>query len=85
MDPVAGIGLTKQPRKLQVFQPFFVSLNLPNAVKRDEVLSIPIAVFNYLNNDLDVEVTIHNTEQELEFVKMENEIDTPSRLFLIHI
>lgn len=78
MDPVSGIGLTKEPRSLQVFQPFFVSLNLPYSVKRGEVISIPVGVFNYLDEDFDVEVTLHNTDQELEFVQMANEVDAPS-------
>lgn len=78
LDPVTGLGIIKQPASLEVFQPFFVSLNLPNAVKRDEIVSISATVFNYLNSDLDVEVTLHNTDQDLEFVKMENEADTPS-------
>lgn len=78
LDPISGIGLTKEPRSLEVFQPFFVSLNLPYSVKRGEVISIPVGVFNYLDEDFDVEVTLHNTDQELEFVQMANEVDAPS-------
>lgn len=79
LDPVTGLGLIKQPTTLQVFQPFFVSLNLPYAVKRDEIVSISATVFNYLSDNLNAEVTLHNTDQDFEFVKMENEIDTPSK------
>lgn len=81
MDPIAGLGLTKEPRSLQVFQPFFVSLNLPYSIKRGEVLSIPVGIFNYLEDEFDVEVTLHNTEQQLEFVQMANEVDSPSKTF----
>lgn len=81
LDPISGLGLTKEPRSLQVFQPFFVSLNLPYSVKRGEVISIPVGVFNYLDDDFDVEVTLHNTDQELEFVQMANEVDAPSEFF----
>ncbi|XP_031630826.1 CD109 antigen-like isoform X2 [Contarinia nasturtii] len=77
LDPISGLGLSKEARNLQVFQPFFVSLNLPYSVKRGEVVSIPIGIFNYLDDEFDVEVTLHNTEQELEFVQMANEIDSP--------
>lgn len=80
LDPISGLGLTKESKSLQVFQPFFVSLNLPYSVKRGEVISIPVGVFNYLDDDFDVEVTLHNTDQELEFVQMANEIDAPSKL-----
>lgn len=47
-------------------------------MKRGEVISIPIGIFNYLDDDFDVEVTLHNTDQELEFVQMANEVDAPS-------
>lgn len=62
-----------------MLQPFFVSLNLPYSVKRGEVISIPVGVFNYLDDEFNVEVTLHNTDQELEFVQMANEVDSPSK------
>ncbi|XP_055295249.1 thioester-containing protein 1 allele R1-like isoform X3 [Sitodiplosis mosellana] len=77
LDPISGLGLSKEPRSLQVFQPFFVSLNLPYSIKRGEVLSIPVGIFNYLDDEFDVEVTLHNTDQQLEFVQMANEVDSP--------
>lgn len=80
MDPVNGLGLTKQPRTIQTFKPFFVSLDLPYSVKRGEVLTVSIVVFNYLNRDLDTDVTIHNEEQDFDFVEMNNEVgDNPSK------
>jgi Alpha-2-macroglobulin family len=75
IDPITGLGLTKQPRTLNVFQPFFVSLNLPYSVKRGEVVSIPIVVFNYQDKDTNAEVTLHNTDQEFEFTEISNEIE----------
>ena len=71
--------MTKMPRKLEVFQPFFVSLNLPYSVKRGEVVAIPIVVFNYMDNDIDAEVTLDNTAQEFDFVDIAEEgSDAPS-------
>lgn len=78
LDPINGLGLSKEPRNLQVFQPFFVSIDLPYSIKRGEVLSIPVGIFNYLDDEFDVEVTLHNTDQDLEFVQMSNEVDAPS-------
>jgi CD109 antigen len=75
IDPITGLGLTKTPRTLNVFQPFFVSINLPYSVKRGEVVSIPIVVFNYQDNDQLAEVTLHNTDQEFEFTEISNEIE----------
>lgn len=68
IDPVTGLGLTQMPRVLEVFQPFFVSLNLPYSIKRGEVLHLPAIVFNYLENDVDADVTLHNEDDEFEFV-----------------
>lgn len=68
LDPVTGLGLMKTPRVVEVFQPFFVSLNLPYSIKRGEVLQLPAIVFNYLENDVDAEVTLHNEDDEFEFI-----------------
>lgn len=81
MDLINGLGLTKQPTNLQVFQPFFISLDVPYSVKRGEIVSIPIAVFNFLDSSLEVEITLHNTDRELVFVQMENEIESPSKVY----
>lgn len=67
IDSEHGLGLTKTPTKLQVHQPFFVSLNLPYSVKRGEVVSVPCTVFNYLPQQADVEVTLENMHDEFEF------------------
>lgn len=85
LDPINGLGVSKEPKNIEVFQPFFVSLDLPYSVKRGEVISIPVGVFNYLDDDFDVEVTLHNTDQDLEFVHMANEVDAPSKLTLTFI
>lgn len=80
VDPVTGLGLTKNPSKLEVFQPFFVSLNLPYSIKRGEVVSVPIVVFNYMEQDVNAEVTLHNDDQDFEFVETSNEVEVaPSK------
>lgn len=79
IDLITGFGMTKQPRKLEVFQPFFISLNLPYSVKRGEVVAIPIVIFNYMDNDVQAEVTLDNSGQEFEFTEITNEVrETPS-------
>lgn len=70
INPERGLALTKNPCKLQIRQPFFVSLNLPYSIKRGEVVDIPCIVFNYLEQQLDVEVTLENLHNEFEFVDM---------------
>ncbi|XP_058125769.1 thioester-containing protein 1 allele R1-like [Anopheles coustani] len=82
VNPIYGLGLTQQPRRLKVFLPFFVSTNLPYSVKRGEVVAIPIVVFNYLEDDQTAEVILHNDEQEFEFADVENEVVESSKLEL---
>lgn len=67
IDAEHGLGITKAPTKLRVHQPFFVSLNLPYSVKRGEVVSVPCTVFNYLQQTVDVEVTLENEHNEFDF------------------
>lgn len=69
-----GLGLTKTARRLQVFQPFFVSLNLPYAIKRGEILTVPIIVYNYLEHDVDASVVLHNHDNEFDFIDSDNSI-----------
>ena len=78
IDPLTGLGLTKQPSKLTVFQPFFVTTNLPYSIKRGEVVSIPVLVFNYMEDDQEAEVTLFNSEGEFEFTEI-NEADNQVR------
>lgn len=68
VDVENGLGLTKVPRILEVFQPFFISLNLPYSIKRGEILSVPVILFNYLEEDLVADVTLKNDHDEFEFV-----------------
>lgn len=80
IDPITGFGMTQNPRTLNVFQPFFVSTNLPYSVKRGEVVSIPIVVFNYMENDVQAEVTLENVNQEFDFTEITNEVNpNPSK------
>lgn len=67
------MGLTRQPSKFNVFQPFFVSTNLPYSIKRGEVVAIPVVVFNYLDGDQRAEVTLFNNDGEFEFAEVDED------------
>ncbi|XP_055684022.1 thioester-containing protein 1 allele R1-like isoform X2 [Lutzomyia longipalpis] len=82
IDPLTGFGMTQNPRTLKVFQPFFVSTNLPYSVKRGEVVSIPIVVFNYMESDVNAEVTLENVNQEFDFTEVANEVNPSPKLEL---
>lgn len=73
LNPTIGLGMTTQPTKLRVFQPFFVSVNLPYSIKRGEVIAIPATVFNYQNFELPVSVTLHNDNNEFEFIDIDED------------
>lgn len=68
IHPEHGLAITKCPTNLRVEQPFHISLNIPYSVKRGEVVSIPVSIFNYLQNDVDAEVKLENENGEFEFV-----------------
>lgn len=79
VDPINGLGLTRQPSKFTVFQPFFVSTNLPYSIKRGEVVTIPFTVFNFLENDQTTEVTLFNEDREFEFAEVNESKDKVQR------
>lgn len=68
IHPEHGFAITKCPTNLRVEQSFHISLNLPYSVKRGEIVSIPVSIFNYLQNDVDAEVKLENENGEFEFV-----------------
>lgn len=68
LDSKTGLGLTKNPKSFKVFQPFFVSLNLPYSVKRGEVVAVPAVLFNYLDTDVTAELTLQNENGDFELV-----------------
>jgi CD109 antigen len=75
VNPEYGLGLTIEPSKLEVFQPFFVSTNLPYSIKRGESILIPAIIFNYLEKDLTSEVFLHNEFDEFDFAETGSEED----------
>ncbi|XP_055894439.1 CD109 antigen-like isoform X2 [Biomphalaria glabrata] len=54
----SGLGIAPSQSYLQVFRPFFVSLNLPYSVIRGEHLVVQANVFNYMTEDMQVTVTL---------------------------
>ncbi|CEF64943.1 CD109 antigen [Strongyloides ratti] len=64
-----GLGISPSNPKLKVFRPFFVRLNLPYSIKRGEQFALQVLVFNYMENEQDVEVTLKQRENSgFEFV-----------------
>ncbi|XP_043275099.1 CD109 antigen-like isoform X2 [Venturia canescens] len=74
VDSTHGLGLIQTPRKLKVFKPFFLSLDLPYSVIRGEIVAVPIVVFNYFNEDVTAEVVLEHAGQ-FEFADLSNRVD----------
>lgn len=54
-------------------------MNLPYSIKRNEVISISVSVFNYMETDQAAEVTLYNEEGEFEFTKVKDDKDRQKR------
>ncbi|XP_063772890.1 CD109 antigen [Pseudophryne corroboree] len=57
-----GFGILESPLQLESFQPFFVSLNLPSYITRGEQFVLEVVVFNYLEDDTEVSVTLDGSD-----------------------
>lgn len=78
LDDFYGLGVSQQSAKLQIFRPFFVSINLPaTGVKRKEAVAVEMIVFNYGDSDVTADVTLENNGDFL-FADFANEIDQGS-------
>ncbi|XP_073822199.1 thioester-containing protein 1 allele S3-like [Musca autumnalis] len=62
-----GFGIVDGSTNIVTIKPFFLDITLPYSVKRDEIVTLPITLFNYHNNSLDAEVFMYNDEQEEDF------------------
>lgn len=52
---------------------------MPYSVIRGETVAIPVVVFNYMNKDVDAEVTLENSDQ-FDFADYSNDVnDIPRR------
>ncbi|KAH8378509.1 hypothetical protein KR093_011747, partial [Drosophila rubida] len=78
LSPNKGLALTENPSKIRVFQPFFVSTNLPYSIKRGEVFAVPVIIFNYLDKNLEAEIVMDNADKEFDFTEATNEVEEKS-------
>ncbi|XP_013104389.2 thioester-containing protein 1 allele R1 [Stomoxys calcitrans] len=71
LDPVQGIGLTNPSKKMQTYKEFYITNELPYSIKLGETIALPFVVFNNKDSDLDVDVTLYNTNQEFDFPQVD--------------
>ncbi|ERL86830.1 hypothetical protein D910_04233 [Dendroctonus ponderosae] len=79
LDPIRGLALMTEPKRLKVSKSFVVSLDLPYSIQKGEILAVPVVVYNYMNQDIMAEITLHNTEQKFEFAEVSNEVNATRR------
>ncbi|KAG5896879.1 hypothetical protein JTB14_033520 [Gonioctena quinquepunctata] len=82
VHPLHGLGLITSPKKLKVSKSFLVTLDLPFSIRRNEILAVPVVVENNMNEDINVDVTLHNAEQKFEFAEVSNEVNATRRVEL---
>ncbi|CAL1547264.1 unnamed protein product [Lymnaea stagnalis] len=62
VNSMSGLGIATDQVNLTVFRPFFVNLNLPYSVTRGEQLALQVNVFNYMEEEMLVRVTLTKSE-----------------------
>ncbi|CAI4223765.1 unnamed protein product [Auanema sp. JU1783] len=71
-----GLGVAPSTAKLRVFRPFFIRLDLPYSVKRGEKFALRVLVFNYLEQEQDVTVTLkHDDNSGFGFMNKDGSIN----------
>jgi CD109 antigen len=60
IDNLYGMGIAEQMQAFEVFQPFFVKVDLPYSVKKGETVAVQMIVYNYLEKEISAEVTLEN-------------------------
>merc|ERR1719495_726042 len=73
MSSQYGLGVSK-PSSLLVSQDFFAEIRFPYSVKKDEVFPLNISVFNYIDAELPIKVTVITAEDELRIAKENMEL-----------
>uniref|UniRef100_A0AAF5RX59 TEP1-F n=1 Tax=Wuchereria bancrofti TaxID=6293 RepID=A0AAF5RX59_WUCBA len=58
----SGLGVALSTSKLTVFRPFFIRMNLPYSVKRGEKFALQVLIFNYMDSEQDVTVTLKDDD-----------------------
>uniref|UniRef100_A0A8U7NXK2 CD109 molecule n=1 Tax=Corvus moneduloides TaxID=1196302 RepID=A0A8U7NXK2_CORMO len=69
-----GLGVTAAPVELEVFQPFFIFLNLPYSIIRGEQFILEVNIFNYLKEEAEVTVIL-DMNDAFEIILTSNEIN----------
>jgi CD109 antigen len=75
LDNVYGLGVSEVPMKLKVFRPFFISLNIPYSIVKGEAVGVQVLVHNYMDRDVNADITLDNSGNQFSFTQDENEVE----------
>ncbi|XP_073826182.1 thioester-containing protein 1 allele R1-like [Musca autumnalis] len=75
-----GFGITEHPINISVSQPFFVAISLPYSMKRGEILTVPVLVFNNMAHDVMAKITLENNNEEFNFADAEGNMLTEQHM-----
>lgn len=63
MSTKYGMGLTEVPSNITTKLPFFMVMETPYSVMRNETLTLDIAFFNSINQNQNITITITKTDK----------------------
>ena len=63
MNTKYGMGITEIPSNVTTKLPFFMVMETPYSVMRNEILTLDIAFFNNINKDQSIVITITKTDR----------------------
>lgn len=72
VDPIFGLGLINKPEEVKVSKPMVLKFDTPSFLRKNELFTLPVYVFNNLDSDVIVEVTLHNANQDFSFIDIRN-------------
>ncbi|XP_078607169.1 CD109 antigen-like isoform X4 [Branchiostoma floridae x Branchiostoma japonicum] len=75
LNDISGLGVSDTPASMEAFRPFFVSLNLPYSVVNKEETAIQALVFNYMDVEMDVTVTLEGSDGFMHIVMDTNDVN----------
>jgi CD109 antigen len=68
VHPEFGIGVQSEPIKLVTVRPFFITLNVPYAIVKGEVLTVQVLVHSYFSQVVQAEVRLENAKEQFKFL-----------------
>lgn len=67
IDVDHGLAITNAPAEQTIHKPFSVTFKLPASAKCGDTISIPCTVFNFLEQEVDAEVSLDNAHNDFVF------------------